>query len=82
MWYVVLQKNLYKIGLTEDIFEQNKRPIAALVHRMNSIAHGNAHAGVEQQEFTRWEVSTNSILSDITRLLYDYANHQRYLQQA
>ena len=82
LWYVVLQKNLYKIGLPVDMFEQYQRPIAALVNRRNSIAQGNAHAGVEQQEFTSWEVSTNSILSDITRLLYDYANHQRYLQQA
>ena len=82
LWYVVLQKNLYKIGLPVDMFEQYQRPIDALVNRRNSIAHGNAHAGVEQQEFTRWEVSTISIISDITRLLYDYANHQRYLQQA
>ena len=64
------------------MFAQYQRTIDALVNRKKYIANGNAHAEVEQQEFTRWEVSTNSILSDITRLLYDYADHQRYLQQA
>lgn len=80
LWYIVLQKNLYKIGLPIDMFEQYRSEIDALVNRRNSIAHGNARAGVDQQEFLNWETKVSLVLSDVTRLLYDYANHQRYLQ--
>lgn len=80
LWYVVLQKNLYKIGLPIDMFEQHRSEIDALVNRRNSIAHGNARAGVEQQEFLNWESKISSVLSEVSRILYDYANHQKYLQ--
>lgn len=80
LWYVVLQKNLYKLGISITLFEEYASDIDALVNRRNSIAHGNARAGVTDTEFSRWEVKVYRILSDITRLLYDYANHQRYLK--
>lgn len=79
LWYIVLQKNLYKIGLPIDMFDQYRSEIDALVNRRNSIAHGNARAGVEQQEFSDWESKILQVLSDITRILYDYAHRQRYL---
>ena len=80
LWYVVLQKNLYKIGLPENMFEEYRGDIDALVNRRNSIAHGNARSGVSQNEFANWERKINQVLSDVTRLLYDYANHHRYLK--
>ncbi len=80
LWYIVLQKNLYKIGLPIDMFGQYCGEINALVNRRNSIAHGNARAGVEQQEFLNWETKISLVLSEVTRLLYDYAIHQKYLQ--
>lgn len=80
LWYVVLQKNLYKIGLPVDMFKQYRRDIDALVNRRNSIAHGDLHSGVTSQEFLDWETKTNRVMSDITILIYDYANHKKYLQ--
>lgn len=41
MWYIVLQKNLYKLGLPIDLFQEFESDIDALVNRRNSIAHGN-----------------------------------------
>ena len=41
LWYIVLQKNLYKIGLPVDLFDDYRSDIDALVNRRNSIAHGN-----------------------------------------
>lgn len=78
--YVILQKNLYNLGIPITLFDEHAREIDALVNRRNSIAHGNSHAGVSRAEFTKWESKVQRILSDITRLLYDYANRQRYLQ--
>lgn len=80
LWYVVLQKNLYKLGLSITVFEEHSSDIDALVNRRNSIAHGNSRAGVTEAEFSKWENKVYRMLSDITRLLYDYANHQRYLK--
>lgn len=78
--YIVLQKNLYKIGLPIDLFNDYQSDIDALVNRRNSIAHGDFKAGVTAQEFSNWETKVFSILSGVTRLLYDYANNKRYLQ--
>lgn len=79
LWYIVLQKNLYKIGLPVDLFDDYQSDIDALVNRRNSIAHGNFRAGVTAQEFSTWEVKVTDVLSGVTRLLYDYANSEKYL---
>lgn len=77
--YIVLQKNLYKVGLPIDLFDDHQKDIDALVNRRNSIAHGNFRAGVTEREFSGWEIKVTGILSGITRLLYDHANNKRYL---
>ncbi len=65
LWYIVLQKNLYKVGLPIDTFEQYKKDIDALVNRRNSIAHGSHQAGVTESEFEKWEVQVDKVLTDI-----------------
>ena len=79
LWYIVLQKNLYKIGLPVDLFDDYRSDIDALVNRRNSIAHGNFKSGVTDIEFSNWERKVSEILEGITRLLYDYARNKRYL---
>lgn len=80
LWYVVLQKNLYKIGLPVDLFKQYQTDIDAIVNRRNSIAHGNSRSGVTEREFSKWESSIMRVMNDITVIIYDYANHQQYLR--
>ena len=82
LWYIVLQKNLYKLGLPVDLFSDYHNDIDALVNRRNSIAHGNFHAGVTKSEFTNWETKVYGILSGVTMLIYDYANNKKYLNTA
>lgn len=78
--YIVLQKNLYKIGLPIEMFSQHHSDIDALVDRRNTIAHGNFHSGVTSEEYSKWDEKVNSIMSNVTTLLYDYVKHERYLQ--
>ncbi|MCI8337347.1 MAG: hypothetical protein HFH62_01515 [Lachnospiraceae bacterium] len=80
MWYIVLQKNLYKLGLPIDLFQEFESDIDALVNRRNSIAHGNFRSGVSETEFQKWETSTNHVLSGVIRLLYDYALHEKFMK--
>lgn len=79
LWYIVLQKNLYKVGLPIDLFDGYQSDIDALVNRRNSIAHGNFRSGVTAEEFSNWETKVSDVLSGVTRLLYDYANNRKYL---
>lgn len=79
LWYIVLQKNLYKVGLPIDLFNGYQSAIDALVNRRNSIAHGNFRSGVTAEEFSNWETKVSDVLSGVTRLLYDYANNKKYL---
>lgn len=79
LWYVVLQKNLYKIGLPVNMFEQYKREIDALVNRRNSIAHVNSRSGVTEEEYLNWEIKINRVLTDVTILIYSFANQKQYL---
>lgn len=80
LWYIVLQKNLFKIGLPVNLFDEFHSEIDALVNRRNSIAHGNFRSGVSEQEFNNWERKVSEVLSGIMRILYDYANNDRYLK--
>lgn len=80
LWYIVLQKNLYKVGIPVDLFDEYKNDIDALVNRRNSIAHGNSRAGVTEREFFNWKLKVSRVLSGVTRLLYDYAHNGRYLR--
>ncbi len=82
LWYIVLQKNLYKIGLPVDIFNDVKNDINGLVNRRNSIEHGNFKSGIEEQEFDRWEQKVLEIMGELMRVLYDYAHNHRYLRNS
>lgn len=79
LWYIVLQKNLYKIGLPVNLFDDYQNDIDALVNRRNSIAHGNFRAGVTDFEFSNWEDKVSKVLAGITRVIYDYAKNRKYL---
>lgn len=81
LWYIVLKKNLYKIGLPIDIFNEYETAINKLVNRRNSIAHGNTRSGVSGFEFQEIENNTISTINAVIRVLYDYANNRKFEKQ-
>ena len=80
LWYVVLQKNLYRLGLPTDMFEEYRSDIDNLVNRRNTIAYGSRTDGVADTEYVRWESSTKSVMENIVRKIYFYANNEKYLR--
>lgn len=82
LWYVVLQKNLYRLGLPIDMFKEYKSDIDNLVNRRNTIAHGSRTDGVTEREYNKWENSINCVMENIVRKIYFYANNQKYLRAA
>ncbi len=81
LWYIVLQKNLYKVGLPIDLFDNLSRDIDALVNRRNSIAHGTERAGVKENEYLKWEEKTYRIMEDIIRCIYYNVSYEKYLKE-
>jgi hypothetical protein len=81
LWYVVLQKNLYKVGLPINLFDAFAKDIDALVNRRNSIAHGTERAGVSEHEYSQWEKKTYRVMEDMIRCVYDTVYHEKYLKE-
>lgn len=80
LWYIVLQKNLYRMGLPMNMFEEYRSNIDNLVNRRNSIAHGSRTDGVAEEEYKKWEDSTKAVMESIVRKIYLYANNEKYLR--
>lgn len=81
LWYIVLQKNLYKVGLPIDLFDEISKDIDALVNRRNSIAHGTERAGVKRLEYSKWEMKTYTVMEDIIKYIYNNVIHEKYLKE-
>ena len=80
LWYIVLQKNLYKVGLPIDLFGDLSSDIDALVNRRNSIAHGTERAGVSENEYLKWETKTNRVMEEIIKCIYHNVCYEKYLK--
>lgn len=80
LWYIVLQKNLYRLGLPTDMFKEYQSDIDNLVNRRNTIAHGSRTDGVTEAEYKKWEDSIKNVMENIVRKIYFYANNEKYLR--
>ena len=80
LWYIVLQKNLYRLGLPIDMFAEYKKDVDGLVNRRNGIAHGKQTHGIGEEEYQKWENSMKLIMEDIVKKIYSYANNENYLK--
>lgn len=80
LWYIVLQKNLYKVGLPIDIFDDLAGDIDALVNRRNSIAHGTERAGVQETEYLKWEEKIYNVMEQIIKYIYRDVCNEKYLK--
>lgn len=81
LWYIVLQKNLYKVGLPIDLFDELSSDIDSLVNRRNSIAHGTERSGVREQEYSKWEEKTYGVMEEIIKCIYSDVCHEKYLKE-
>jgi hypothetical protein len=80
LWYIVLQKNLYKVGLSVDLFDEYAKDIDALVNRRNSIAHGNEKSGISEDEYTRWESKIYKVMEGIIKVIHRSTSEEQYLK--
>ena len=81
LWYVVLQKNLYKSGLPVDLFDEFKRDIDRLVETRNALAHGSLKSGIEEQEYNNWECNILKAMEDIITYIYNFTANKKYMKE-
>ena len=66
-------------NLIENVDSQIIRIRTKSLDVSNSIAHGNFRSGISETEYSSWESKALSVMSNVMRLIYDYANNKMYL---
>ena len=62
---VVLKKNLYRLGLPHDQFEQYNGDIHKLLNVRNGISHGSFKDGVDRKLYEELRTATSTIMSGL-----------------
>lgn len=69
LWYHVLKKNLFKLGIDYTAFDKYESSIDLLVNKRNSIAHGSEKFGVKENEFKRMQDDIIETMNNIIKIL-------------
>ena len=78
LWPIVMQKNLYLVGLDHDVFSHHDRTISLLIHRRNSIAHGGDDNGFSAKEYEDLESAVFKIMDDLMDIIMDAIQQEKY----
>jgi len=63
---VVLRKNLYRLGLQHDQFDDLEGQINKLLEFRNKIAHGASRAGIDRAAYDELRTSASRVMAGIT----------------
>lgn len=69
LWYHVLKKNLFKLGIDYTVFNQYQSSIDKLVNKRNSIAHGSERFGIAESEYRKIQDDIIETMNNIIRIL-------------
>jgi hypothetical protein len=75
---VVLKKNLYRLGLPHDQFEQYDGEINMLLNVRNGIAHGSLKDGVEERLYEELRTATATIMSGLSAAIMKALLERQY----
>jgi len=78
--YLVLQKNLYRVGLPIDLFGPFENNINKLVEIRNSVSHGGFKSGISKKDYDLWEKDSIDIMEGLVKELYNNAVQKKYLK--
>ena len=78
LWPIVLQKNLYRLGLQHDAFSSHDSTIRKLLNRRNDIAHGAQRDGLKSDIYLELERAVFRIMDDFMALILDSLKNTEY----
>jgi len=78
LWPIVMQKNLYLIGLDHEAFSKHDGDISQLMRRRNNISHGLERDGLTAQKYDRIERAVCRIMDDLMTLVMDAIANELY----
>lgn len=76
---VVLRKNLYRLGLQHDQFDDLEGQINKLLEFRNKIAHGASRSGIERAAYDDLRSSASRVMVAITAGITRAVEHRLYL---
>ncbi|MCU1222035.1 MAG: hypothetical protein JWQ42_128 [Edaphobacter sp.] len=62
---VILRKNLYRLGLREDMFSHLDGQIDQLLLARNGIAHGSTKSGIDSKTYSRLRACAFKVMSEV-----------------
>lgn len=76
---IVLRKNLYRMGLPHDMFDDHEVIISQLLGRRNNIAHGAEALGVRIEVYQEMKTAVTEVMSDLRLKILGAIQNQSYL---
>jgi hypothetical protein len=78
LWPIVLKKNLYRLGLSHDQFEQYDGEIHKLLNVRNGIAHGSFKDGIATKLYEELRTATTTIMSGLSASIMKALSERAY----
>ncbi|MGH8071150.1 MAG: MAE_28990/MAE_18760 family HEPN-like nuclease [Candidatus Entotheonellia bacterium] len=75
---IVMQKNLYLLGLDHNLFSKHDGDILHLIYRRNNISHGSDKMGLTESEYERLESAVFKIMDDLMDIVMEAMQKERY----
>jgi hypothetical protein len=78
LWPIVMQKNLYLLGLDHTLFSEHDNTIHQLINRRNNIAHGTDRIGFTAEQYEKLESAVFEIMDDLMQVILEAVQEGRY----
>lgn len=77
---LVLKKNLFRLGLPHDQYDDYCDVINELLRRRNNIAHGSEVIGVNRNDYLRVRQLVVNVMADLQQKIVEAIEEQSYLE--
>lgn len=82
LWPIVLQKNLFMLGLDHEAFSHHDGDIHRLMKHRNNIAHGAQREGLTDKTYRDLQQAVFGIMDDLMDMVMDALKNEQYKHHA
>jgi hypothetical protein len=68
---IVLRKNLFRLGLPHDLFDEVEGSVHKLLNFRNAIAHGSRLSGIDEPDYNELRAAVLRIMQELKRAILD-----------